>query len=242
MLSTLIFNIINNECNYLLMGVIALIEAFIFDMDGVIIDSEPIHFDVDMKTMLHLGASITMAQLESYVGMTNPEMWALIKQQYSLAQSVEEIINYQLNAKIRHLQDIEIFPITGIPELIDELKIRQIPIAVASSSPRRFIEEVLNKFNIIHEFNCIVSGEEVPKGKPAPDVYIETAKQLNVNPSKCIVLEDSKNGIAAAKAAGMGCIGYVNANSGNQDLSDADFVIQSIDEIISNDLINGNGG
>ncbi|MGM0883086.1 MAG: HAD family hydrolase [Bacillota bacterium] len=219
-----------------------MIEAFIFDMDGVIIDSEPIHFDVDMKTMHHLGASITMKQLEPYVGMTNPEMWDLIKQQYSLAQSVEEIINYQLNAKIRHLQDIEISPITGIPELIEELQIRKIPIAVASSSPRRFIEEVLSKFKIAHIFNCIVSGEEVPKGKPAPDVYIEAAKQLNVNPSKCIVLEDSRNGIAAAKAAGMRCIGYVNANSGNQDLSSADFIIQSIDEILTKDLISGNGG
>lgn len=218
-----------------------MIEAFIFDMDGVIIDSEPIHFDEDMKTMHHLGASITMEQLEPYVGMTNPEMWVLIKQHYNLAQSVEEIINYQLNAKIRHLQDIEIFPITGIPELIDELKIRKIPIAVASSSPRRFIEEVLSKFKIAHEFNCIVSGEEVPKGKPAPDVYIEAAKQLNVNPRKCLVLEDSRNGIAAAKAAGMRCIGYVNANSGNQDLSTADFIIQSIDEILTKDLISGNG-
>lgn len=214
-----------------------MLEAFIFDMDGVIIDSEPIHFDVDIKTMQHFGASITMEQLEKYVGMTNPEMWTDIKDDYQLVQTVDEIIDYQLAAKISHLQAIAIVPIAGIAELIIELKKRSIPLAIASSSPRKFIEEVLRKFDMADQFDCIVSGEEVPKGKPAPDVYQEAAKQLNVQVKHCMVLEDSRNGIKAAKAAGMRCIGYVNVNSGHQDLSAADFIIHSIKDIIEQELL-----
>jgi HAD superfamily hydrolase (TIGR01509 family) len=208
-----------------------MIPAFIFDMDGVIIDSEPIHFDVDIKTMNYLGTNISKEELEKYVGMTNPEMWSLIKHEYNVLQSVSEIIDYQLTTKINIIKSIYLEPIEGIREILFELKKHNIPIGLASSSPRKFIEEVLSKFNITEYFDCIVSGEEVNKGKPAPDVYLEAANILGVDPKYCYVLEDSKNGVAAAKAAGMKCIGFINQNSGNQDLSKADYIINWIKEI-----------
>jgi HAD superfamily hydrolase (TIGR01509 family) len=200
-------------------------------MDGVIIDSEPIHFDIDVKTMSFLGAAITQNELERYVGMTNPEMWAIIKQEFNLPQSVSEIIDYQLSAKIEMLRSTEIEPIDGINDLILELKKHNILLGIASSSPIKFINEVLIKFNFLHYFDCVVSGEEVAKGKPAPDVYLEAARQLGVTPDKCIVLEDSKNGVASAKAAEMKCIGFINQNSGNQDLSKADSLVRTIRDI-----------
>jgi len=205
--------------------------AFIFDMDGVIIDSEPIHFEIDTKTMKHFGVEISNKELEKYVGMTNPEMWKLIKDDYNITESINEIINYQLGNKIKILRESNIEPIEGIKELIFQLKNENISIAVASSSPRKFIQEVLIKFNLIDCFQYIVSGEEVAKGKPAPDIYIEAAKQLGVNTEHCIVIEDSRNGVLAAKNAGMKCIGYRNINSGNQNLSQADIVIKSIKEV-----------
>ncbi|UZW15257.1 HAD family phosphatase [Clostridium pasteurianum] len=205
--------------------------AFIFDMDGVIIDSEPIHFEIDTKTMKHFGVEISNKELEKYVGMTNPEMWKLIKDDYNITESINEIINYQLGSKIKILRESNIEPIEGIKELIFQLKNENISIAVASSSPRKFIQEVLIKFNLIDCFQYIVSGEEVAKGKPAPDIYIEAAKQLGVNTEHCIVIKDSRNGVLAAKNAGMKCIGYRNINSGNQNLSQADIVIKSIKEV-----------
>jgi len=208
-----------------------MIQAFIFDMDGVIIDSEPLHFEVDMETMRYLGTEITKEELERFVGMTNPEMWAVLREERSLPQTVEEIIEYQLAAKIKALRERSYAPIDGIAELLDGLKRRGIPVGIASSSPRSFIEEVVAKFGIAPHFACVVSGEEVDRGKPAPDVYLEAARQLGADPRQCVVLEDSRNGIAAAKAAGMTCIGYVNENSGNQDLSAADRVVRSISEI-----------
>lgn len=215
-------------------------KAFILDMDGVIIDSEPLHFEVDIQTMGHLGAQITKEELERFVGMTNPEMWTQIIKDYSLTQTVAEIIEYQLTAKIRSLRELVIEPIEGIKELIQEIRRRNIPLGIASSSPRLFIEEVLVKFQLREYFNCIVSGEEVRLGKPEPDVYLEAARFLGAAPQDCIVIEDSRNGIRAAKAAGMTCIGYVNMNSGNQDLTEADLIVELINDINIDDLLKTN--
>ncbi|UJF36460.1 HAD family hydrolase [Paenibacillus hexagrammi] len=200
-------------------------------MDGVIIDSEPLHFEVDMKTMAQLGSPISKESLEAYVGMTNPEMWTLIKKEYNLSQTVFEIIDLQLGAKLAYLRETEVTPIPGIRELLKELHERHIPIGLASSSPRVFIEAVLKKLEVSSYFTCIVSAEEVAKGKPAPDVYLEAAHQMNVSPAACWVLEDSRNGLKAARAAGMKCIGFINPNSGNQDLSAADIIVSTITEI-----------
>lgn len=208
-----------------------MIQAFIFDMDGVIIDSEPLHFEVDIQVMKDFGASITQEQLEKYVGMTNPEMWKLIREEYQLRRTVSEIIDYQLSNKIKILTAREMEPIDGIRELLADLKASGIPVGIASSSPPVFIKAVLDKFGLLDAFNCIVSGEEVERGKPAPDVYLKAAELLGVEPASCMVLEDARHGIAAAKAAGMQCIGFVNPNSGNQDLSAADYVVRSIAEV-----------
>ncbi|MEJ8306311.1 HAD family phosphatase [Saccharibacillus sacchari] len=213
-----------------------MIEAFIFDMDGVIIDSEPMHFEVDRKVMEYYGYPITQEKLEGYVGMTNPELWKAIREEFGMAQTVEEIIEYQLGHKIEVLRAAEMQPIEGIRELLAELKKGNIPRAVASSSPPVFIEAVLEKFGLRNEFQVVVSGEQVPKGKPAPDVFLRAAEQLGVDPARCVVLEDSKHGIDAAKAAGMCCIGFVNPNSGNQDLSRANLIVNRIGDIKLSDL------
>ncbi|UKS29592.1 HAD family phosphatase [Paenibacillus sp. HWE-109] len=211
-------------------------KAFIFDMDGVIIDSEPMHFDIDVKTMNFFGVTISPQELEEFVGMTNPEMWKILKQKFNLSNSVSDIIEYQLSSKIEWIRTTEISPINGIYELILELKKHNIVLGIASSSPIKFINEVLLKFKIRDYFDCIVSGEEVAKGKPEPDVYLEAARLLGVDPSDCMVLEDSRNGIQSAKSAGMTCIGFINKNSGNQDLSRADIIVNSIKDIKVTDL------
>lgn len=212
-------------------------KAFIFDMDGVIIDSEPIHFEIDVETMKYFGVTIAPHELDRFVGMTNPEMWSILKQEYSIPQSVSEITEYQLKSKIELIRSTDLAPIEGIQELIFDLKKNNILIGLASSSPRAFINEVLRKYNFFEYFDSIISGEEVTKGKPAPDIYLEVSNQLNSKPNECWVLEDSKNGVQAAKAAGMKCIGFINENSGNQDLSRADIIVNNIRDIKVMDLL-----
>lgn len=205
--------------------------AVIFDMDGVIIDSEPIHFEVDMQTMRDLGFDISSEELEKYVGTTNEYMFTDLKNKYNINQSIEEIINYKVELTKKKIIQSDLDPIEGIKELLVDLKNKNIPTAIASSSPRSFIDVVVSKFNLQDYFKYIVSGEEVVNGKPAPDVYIETAKKLGLPPEECTVIEDSRNGVLAAKTAGMKCIGFQNINSGNQDLSKADIIVKSITEI-----------
>ncbi|PLT47557.1 Hydrolase, haloacid dehalogenase-like family [Paenibacillus pasadenensis] len=206
-------------------------QAFLFDMDGVIIDSEPLHFAVDIETVRALGAEIDQHGLEPYVGMTNPEMWKRLRAQFGFEPSIAEIIELQMNRKLEALAASGLTAMDGIAELIDALLAAGVRIGVASSSPRVFIEAVLGQFGLLDKFGCIVSGEEVPMGKPAPDVYREAARQLGVSPDACVVLEDSRNGVRAAKAAGMRAIGLRNPNSGQQDLSEADWIVGSIADI-----------
>jgi HAD superfamily hydrolase (TIGR01509 family) len=100
----------------------------------------------------------------------------------------------------------------------------KIKLAVASSSHKRMIEYVLKKLEIIDFFDSIVGAEDIDRSKPDPEIFLMSAKRLNVKPEECIVVEDSKLGVEAAKKAGMKCLGYFNPSSGKQDLSKADFV------------------
>ncbi|AAK78831.1 beta-phosphoglucomutase family hydrolase [Clostridium acetobutylicum] len=205
--------------------------AFIFDMDGVIINSQPIHYEVDTMIFKKLGIVLKKEEMEGFAGMTNPEILRVLKEKFKFEENIDDVLKEQIRIKTNLLKQRKIKPIEGIIELVDKLKDKNILIAVASSSPRKFIEAVLETFGIIERFDKIICGEEVPKGKPEPDIYIEAARQLGVNIEECVVLEDSTHGIAAAKAAGMKCIGFRNPDSGSQVHSKADIVVNSIREI-----------
>lgn len=122
-------------------------KAVIFDMDGVIIDSEPIHFEVDMQTMKDLGCNISREELEKYVGTTNEYMIADIKKNYNIRKSVEEIINYKVEMVKNKIVQSDLEPIEDIRELLIDLKNKNIPAAIASSSPKDFINVVVSSLN-----------------------------------------------------------------------------------------------
>ncbi|TSB45053.1 HAD family hydrolase [Alkalicoccobacillus porphyridii] len=211
-------------------------KAFIFDMDGVIINSEPHHIEVEIATAAKYGATITEEDLSKYMGMVSTEMWGSVKTEHGLTGELEEILEHQITEKLRKLKESDLEPIEGIRELMQKLSKANIPMAVASSSPRVYITAVLEKFGIVDQFASIISGEEVNEGKPAPDIYLETARVLGVEPTDCVVLEDSRNGVRSAKAAGMTCIGYLAPDAGSQDLSQADTIVSTIRDIqITND-------
>ncbi|MEK4563156.1 HAD family phosphatase [Alkalihalobacillus sp. FSL R5-0424] len=206
-------------------------KAFIFDMDGVIVNSEPHHVEVEIATAKRYGATITEDDLAEYTGMVSEDMWGRVKEKHSLTGEIKDILAHAHSEKLKRLKESDLTPIEGIPGLMQKLSERKIPMAVASSSPREYIEAVLQKFNIEDHFTSVISGEEVNQGKPAPDIYLETAAVLGIDPKDCVVLEDSHNGARAAKSAGMTCIGYAAPDAGEQDLSIADTVVRVIDEI-----------
>ena len=124
-------------------------------------------------------------------------------------------------------------------KVIDEIKTRKIPIALASSSLREWIEIVLNRFDLNPFFDVIVSAEDIDApGKPAPDIYLYTAKKLGLLPGECLVIEDSYHGVTAAKSAGMFCIGFRNGFNEKQDLSSADFIANGYKELENDKFFN----
>ena len=200
-------------------------QAVIFDMDGVLIDSEPLHYETDKELLKELNISVPGNYLEKFVGMTNPVMWYQILKEFNLKNNVQEILQKQLSLKIKLLDESNYHPIHGITELLLCLKEKNITMAVASSSSIIFIKAVLKKLNIEKYFKFYISGEEINKSKPEPDIFLKASEMLQIEPKECIVIEDSKNGVIAAKRAGMKCIGFINKNSGNQDLSQASLTI-----------------
>ncbi len=212
-------------------------KAVIFDMDGVLIDSEPLHTLADNQILIDSGITAPATYFERFVGWTNQSMWEEIKKDYHIAASAEELMELQMPLKIKLLQAGDYIPIPGIVDLLEQITGMNIPIAIASSSPRQFIEAVLEKLGLKNYVKLWLSGEEVERGKPAPDIFLKVAELLNVNPNDCIVIEDSSSGVSAAKKAGMRCIGFRNINSGNQDLSGADIIVNKIDDINIKEVI-----
>ena len=208
-----------------------MLKAVIFDMDGVLIDSEPFHLVVNEKIFANLGINLDEDEYQTFIGTTHNDMWTTIKERYNLPQSVPELVDMQVSGNINYIKNEEIEAIEGVPDLLSEIAFENIKIGIASSSPTEVIRLVINKLRISNYFSAIVGGEELKRGKPAPDIFLQAAKLLNSEPADCIIIEDSENGVLAAKAAGMKCVGFKNPNTGNQDLKKADLIVDNYDSL-----------
>lgn len=211
-------------------------KAFIFDVDGVIIDSEPLHARAKLLALQSLGIKATAEELnlEGYVGR-GADAFAkdmVVRYPQLSHMSWEEIADLKKKFYLELLaNDPAIQPISGLRELLARLKAKNYRIGIGSSSRKNMVEMVLEKFQIRDYFASITAGDEVPRTKPDPAIYLLAAQRLGVEPVNCTVLEDAKSGVQAAKTAGMHCIAYRNPNSGNQDLSKADQIVDHYDEI-----------
>jgi HAD superfamily hydrolase (TIGR01509 family) len=201
--------------------------AVIFDMDGVIVDSEPLYLSFNQQVFNDLGITVTPERYDKFVGVSAESMWSDIKSEYGIDKPVHELIKQEARAIHKGLAEADFGPMPGLLTLIHELEVRNIRFAVASSSLHSVINIILSRLNIKHKFHAIVSGEDVVNGKPSPDIFLLAAKKLGVAPADCVVIEDSSHGARGAKDGGMRCVGFANPNSGNQDLSPADILIDS---------------
>lgn len=214
-----------------------MLKAIFFDMDGVLVDSEPFHYDAETKIHQSLGITIPAEIRKNFVGLANNVMWEFIKKEYGLHQSISELMDISLRMRMDELLELPPQqPIKGITALLQSLKENNIKTAVASSSTPQFIFTMIEKAGLTGWFDLYISGDQVPQGKPAPDIFLETARQLFVKPDECIVIEDSANGVKAAVAAGMKCVGFRNPNSGDQDISPAHLIIDDFELLRVADL------
>ena len=145
-----------------------MLKAVIFDMDGVIIDSEPMHFKVDKSLLSKVGIEVDNSFLSRYVGVSNPEMFADIKEKFNIRYSINELLDLKSKLLLEALNETKLDAISGVRELIQDLTSHNILLAIASSSPRMFIEAVIKKLKFEQFFKVIVSGKSWKKANPLP--------------------------------------------------------------------------
>lgn len=210
-----------------------MLKAVIFDMDGVIIDSEPTHLKLEIESYKKLGIEVTEDEHHSFVGSTSRFMWEVLKNKFKLNQTLEELIENERGIYFKYLNsdECDINLIDGVKELIENLHDNGVKLAIASSSPLNVIEVIAKKFQIGEYFEVFVTGDYVKRSKPEPDIFLFAAEKMGVSPENCIVIEDSNNGVRAAKKAGMKCVGINSDAEGRQDISTADIVINSFKEV-----------
>ena len=208
-------------------------EAVLFDMDGVIVDSEPLHKQTSVEVMREYGVEITRKDIDDCKGRTLDEDAELLLSRYNIPLSEKE--NFKRKKEEQTIKLIreraQIFP--GVMELLENLSKHGMKLALCSSSLRSEINAVLEVLGLSGFFDVIVSGAEIEKGKPAPDIFLEATKQLNVSPKNCLVIEDTIFGVRAAKSAGAKCLAVTNTFKAETLLSaGADYILDSLENII----------
>lgn len=203
-----------------------MIKGIIFDMDGVIIDSEPLYIDYDYKFFNNLGANISKEDLLTFVGCPARVIISEIIKKYNITSiPYEKILRlHSAGYELILTQNHKLTLCEGVIDWLQYFKDNNYPIAIASSTINSKIGIVLERFNLKEFFNVYVGGDEIENGKPNPDIFIKAAQMLNLKPRECMVIEDSTNGVKASKAAGCYTVGYLNNGENTQDLSKADIV------------------
>jgi HAD superfamily hydrolase (TIGR01509 family) len=205
-----------------------MITTIIFDMDGVIVDSEPVHQRLEREMYTSLGLTISEEEHKSYVGTSAVDMWTMISKKHHLTKSPEELLLIGRMQYWAALDNGEVPLVHGVKSIITTFHELGYKLQVASSATRPTVDKVMAHFQLDKYFSHRIGGNEVTRSKPEPEIFIRAAQQSGSAPDRCLVIEDSTNGVKAALQAGMHCIGYANSGTGDQDLSAADLVVNDL--------------
>lgn len=222
-----------------------MLKAVIFDMDGVIIDSEPQHARAAVEVFKNHGIETDTSYHEQFIGSSTKKMAETCIKEFSLDMTTDELLAELIKAKKDYVIREGYIPIPGIKDLIIRLYQSGIRLAIASSSSTAEIEGVVKSLGIKKYFDKLISSSNVEHPKPAPDTFLLALSKLGISAEDAVVIEDSDFGVAAAKAAGIACIGYINPNSGKQSLNDANVLVESFEglsvKFIENTLLRSQG-
>lgn len=205
-----------------------MIEAVIFDLDGVLLDSEQVWDEAREQLAKERGGRWHESAQRDMMGMSSPEWSRYMHETIGLPEPPEEI-SREVVERLAKLYRERLPVVPGAREAVERLATRW-PLGLASSSNRELIDLALELLEVAHLFKATVSSEEVPRGKPAPDVYLEAACRLGADPTHGAAIEDSENGIRAAKAAGMRVVAIPNQHfpPAEDALAHADAVLDSL--------------
>jgi len=178
--------------------------AVIFDLDGVLADSEGIGFETLRALLAGYGVAYSVEDNEPFIGINDRDHFGALRARHPALPPADELIAEQTRRLLAQIETRTI-AMPGVPEVPERLRAAGYPLAVASSSMPAIVEARLVALGVRPLFASVVSSFEVARGKPAPDVFLEAARRLGVTAAGCVVVEDSVHGLRAAKAAGMGC-------------------------------------
>jgi HAD superfamily hydrolase (TIGR01509 family) len=201
--------------------------AVIFDMDGVIADSEPLYLQGINEVLKEFGLAITDDDHTAILGAAVGPTWDFIFEKYSPPPSYVECVRRYDQTMMKLLSRPQ-EPLPGVRELLSQLRRRSVRIGLASSSWPNWVKALLESTRLDGCFDVTVSSTAVEKGKPAPDIFLRTAAALHVEPARCVVIEDSRAGVTAAKAAGMYAIQLRAASTALPPLPEADLVLDRL--------------
>ncbi|MGQ0553730.1 MAG: HAD family hydrolase [Planctomycetota bacterium] len=184
-------------------------EAVIFDMDGVLVDSEPMHFRTTNLVLGRRGQAIDAAFYEPCTGMAELAFFELLVSRLSLTESAEALARERVAESLRVLTEDVLLPMDGALECLLSLRLEGRRLALASSATRSQVALVVERLGLNSTLPVTVSADDVLRAKPAPDLFLLAAKRLGTAPERCLVVEDAVLGVKAARAAGMQAVALV---------------------------------
>ncbi|MBP1989814.1 HAD family hydrolase [Paenibacillus eucommiae] len=210
-------------------------EAVIFDMDGVLIDSHSVALHLLCDTANSYGCNLTPEEIHSWGSLSSRQFWTKVKEEHQLPQEVHELIkSYNVDQEIIKYEEIGLIP--GVKDLLKAIKESGIKTALATSASKKRMQAVIEMFGLSSYFDQCVCDNEVNQSKPDPEIFLLAANKLKVSPQLCVVIEDSRNGLLSAKAAGMICIAYKGLIHVKEDMTGADMEITSFMQIQIDDF------
>lgn len=207
-------------------------KAIIFDMDGVIVDTEPLHGKAYRQMFDEVGLDVSDALYHSFTGQSTDNISKRLVDHFKLDLPFSHLTQVKRNYFNQLFDnDPDLKLIDGFYERLQEYHSAGLPIVVASSASMDNINRVFNRFDLNPFFKAKFSGADVPKSKPHPELFLKAAAATGYGTSECMVIEDSTNGVKAAHAAGIFCVGFNSEHSKDQDYSLANVVVEHFEEI-----------
>jgi len=206
-------------------------QAVIFDMDGVLVDSEPFGFEAMRRMVARYGLGYSEEENAEFLGRTTLDSCRILKARHGLPDSAETLADFYIEGMLAQIEEGPV-PMRGVPDVLERVRAGGYRLALASSAELRVIHANLTALALGPLFEAVVSGTQVARGKPAPDVFLAAADRLGVPPAHCLVVEDSRNGLLAAKAAGMRCAVVPCAHTRHQDFREADHHLTALPDLL----------
>lgn len=209
-----------------------MLKAVLFDMDGVIVDTEPLHYKAYYQMFDAVSINVSDELYTSFTGQSTISICRTLCSHFNLSESPETLVALKRKFfKIIFETDKDLHLIDGVLSLIKDYHNNGMTLVLASSASMTTINNVFDRFDLNQYFIAKLSGADLKASKPHPEIFIKAAEASGYKKSECIVIEDSTNGIVAAKSAGIYCVGFKSPHSKNQDYSKADLLIDSFNEI-----------